>query len=244
MILADTTERNGRNSARRDRRSATVSRVGLRGHGIVRLANIGEDSRIPSTLSRTELGHPFPSRYRAGLSTRVGVADYRSGGGDVAPPAIAAVSVFRQFSPCLSRCASNSGLFMIYDPRPSATASLTGPSYRSVRGRANGDRLSHGEHSDIRPRSGDQRVYLAAGDPARGPARRREPECRNAVQLPSGGSDENGTHHRFVTPTTSILIPAGVIWPVVVVEMVTALMMVRPSSPHHVAALLSLRGLT
>jgi len=43
----------------------------------------------------------------------------------------------------------------------------------------------------------------------------------------------------------AILILAGVIWPpMVVVEMVTALMMVRLSLPHHVAALLSLRGLT
>ncbi|KYN29607.1 hypothetical protein ALC57_00869 [Trachymyrmex cornetzi] len=33
-------------------------------------------------------------------------------------------------------------------------------------------------------------------DPARGPVWQRKPECRNVVQWKSGGSDENGTHHR------------------------------------------------
>lgn len=69
------------------------------------------------------------------------------------------------------------------------------------------------------------------------------------VGTPSNGRAEGRTK---MEPTTgrhaydvAILILADVIWPpVVVVEMVTALMMVRPSSPHHVAALLSLRGLT
>lgn len=149
----------------------------------------------PGALSRAlNSRHPLPSGCGAGLPIS-GVVNYRSGGGDVAPPTIAAVPVFRQFSPCLSRCASNSGQFMIYDPRPSATASPTGFSFRSVRGRVSGDRPSCGEHSAFDAERGPASVS-GRRDPARGPVWQREPECWHIVQWKSGGSDENGTHHR------------------------------------------------
>lgn len=84
---------------------------------------------------------------------------------------------------------------MIYDPRPSVTALLTGFSFRSVRGRVNGARPSCGEHSAFDAERGPASVS-GRRDPARGLTRWREPECRNVVQWKIGGSDENGTHHR------------------------------------------------
>ena len=80
----------------------------------------------------------------------------------------------------------------------------------------------------------------------------REARCGRENLNVGTSSNERAEGRTKMAPTTNrhaydvaILILAGVIWPpMVVVEMVTALMMVRLSLPHHVAALLSLRGLT
>jgi len=107
------------------------------------------------------------------------------------------------------------------------------------------DRPSYGEHSafDVERELSE---CITVGEILR--------EARRGTGNLNVGTSSNGRAEgrTKMEPTTgrhaydvAILILAGVIWPpVVVVEMVTALMMVRPSSPHHVAALLSLRGLT
>lgn len=66
-----------------------------------------------STFPRTELVVTVFAVPQWRLLARWSI-NHRSGGGDVAPPTIAVV--FRQFSPCLSRCAPCGRLVMIYDP--------------------------------------------------------------------------------------------------------------------------------
>lgn len=237
IVLSTEEERSSRS------RSATVFRVGLRGHGIVGLESRHRRKSNPEHFPAHCTRHLLPSRFaRDSLcrSRKLSLRGWRRRAAN------------NRGSPCFPTVftlfvAMRIEQWTVHDLRSSAECDCLADGFfvsLSARSRKRRPPIIR-ETLGTSIWRGDQRVYLV-DEILRGAWCGRE---NLNVGTSSNGRAEGRTK---MEPTTdrhaydvAILILAGVIWPpMVVVEMVTALMMVRPSSPHYVAALLSLRGLT